>query len=377
MSGLEELLAVEITAHGGENIKLLHRAVSFESDLETLYKINLWSRTALRVIKPFLEFKAHNETVYYKRLRRYDWTELFELDQTFRINSSVHSDVYTHSQYVALKTKDAIVDQFRLEYDDRRPSIDLENPDFVFDVHCNGIDFIISIDSSGTSLHRRGYRQSMRRAPLNETLAAGMVMLSGWDKTSPLLDPMCGSGTILTEAYLIAKNIAPRLERVQFAFMNWSNYDDDLWQRVKDEAYHLINEDPIQLYGCDIDPEQIDETLELISSLHMDKEIKLEVKDFFEEEAIAPAGMIIMNPPYGLRIEEEDIMGFYKQIGDTFKKQYQGWTAWVLSGNKDAMKKLGLRTSKKLTLYNASIESKYHKYEMYGGTRKTKTATPE
>ncbi len=372
MSGLEELLVQEIIQFGGSDINILHRAVSFEADLEGLYKINLWSRTALRVIKPFLEFRAHNETVYYKRLRRFDWTELFDLDQTFRINSSVHSDVYTHSQYVALKTKDAIVDQFRMEYDQRRPSIDLENPDFVFDVHCNGIDFIISIDSSGTSLHRRGYRQSMRKAPLNETLAAGMVMLSGWDHKSPLLDPMCGSGTILTEAYLIAKNIPPRLDREQFAFMNWSNYDEELWQKIKDEAYATINQNPIQLYGCDIDHNQIDETLDLITSLKMDREIKLEAKDFFDAEAPTLSGTIIMNPPYGMRIEEEDIMGFYKLIGDTFKKRYQGWTAWVLSGNKDAMKNLGLRTSKKITLYNASIESKYHKYEMYRGTKKVK-----
>jgi len=196
MAGLEEILAEEIKEQGGLNIKVLHRAVSFESDKATLYKVNLWSRTAIRVLEPILTFRAHNETVFYKRLRRYTWTDLIKLDTTFKINSTVHSQVYTHSQYISLKTKDAIVDQCRDAYKGLRPSIDTERPDIVIDVHCKGTDFTISLDSSGGSLHKRRYRQRQRMAPLNEVLAAGMVMLSGWDRSSPLLDPMCGSGTI-------------------------------------------------------------------------------------------------------------------------------------------------------------------------------------
>lgn len=373
MSGLEDLLIGEIIEQGGTNTEKLFRAVSFEATLEELYKINYWSRTALRVIKPFLEFKAHNETVYYKRLRRYDWTSLFRLDQTFKINSSVHSDRFTHSQYVALKAKDAIVDQFREVHDQSRPSIDIEDPDLVFDIHCNGIDFIISMDSSGESLHKRGYRQSRRKAPLNETLAAGLVLLSGWDKKSPLLDPMCGSGTILSEAYYIAHNIPPRINREFYCFMNWANFDSDLWDRVVKEGQAKIKVPEVDISGYDIDGQQIEETKTLFQEMKISHAVSIKRADFFQSTKSSEQGMIIMNPPYGLRIEEDDIIGFYKNIGDTFKKSYQGWSAWVISGNKDAIKSLGLRTSKKLTLYNGSLECKYHKYDMYRGTKKDKS----
>lgn len=363
-------MAQEISSYGGTNVEQLVRAVSFEGDLEVVYKANLWSRTALRVLKPILQFKAHNETVLYKRLRRFSWTDLIGLEQTFKVNSSVHSDQFTHSKYVALKTKDAIIDEFRLQYDSRRPSIDLDQPDFGIDVHCNGIDFTISLDSSGTSLHKRGYRQSQRQAPLNETLAAGMIMLSGWDLKTPFLDPMCGSGTLLTEAVMMVRNIAPRLERSHFAFMNWSDYDPDLWLSIKDQARSSIIPCQTSIIGYDSDPVQIRETRALLDELNMKDDISLDVKDFFESEKPAEQGVIIMNPPYGLRLEEEDIEGFYRQIGDTFKKKYQGWTAWLISGNKKAIKSIGLRTSKKLTLFNGSIECKYHRFDMYSGTKK-------
>jgi len=368
--GLEEILAQEVEEQGGQNIVKGNRAVEFDGDLESLYKINLWSRTALRVIKPFLSFSAHNETVFYKRLRRYDWTDLIGLDQTFMINSTVNSDVYNHSQYIALKTKDAIVDSFRERYNGLRPSIDLEFPDFVLDVHCRGIEFTISLDSSGRSLHRRGYRQSMRKAPLNEALAAGMIMLSGWDKKTPLLDPMCGSGTILTEAYMIAQNIAPRASWERFAFMNWKDYDEALWKRILLSTLNAKKELETEIIGYDIDHEQTQETRELLSELGFE-DIRLKRIDFTESEKPLDEGTIITNPPYGIRLgEEEDVTELYKAVGDTFKQQYSGWTAWILSGNKQAIKRVGLRTSKKLTLFNGQIECKFHKYEMYKGSVK-------
>ncbi len=371
MSGFENLLAEEISNLGGSQIEMLNRAVSFEGDIEVLYQVNLWARTAIRVIQPILEFKAHNETVLYKRLRRYDWTNLIPLDKTFKINSNVHSEVFTHSKYVALKTKDAIVDTFREKYNGERPNIELENPDFLLDVHCNKVDFVISIDSSGESLHKRGYRQKERRAPLNETLAAGMIMLSGWDKKMPLLDPMCGSGTILIEALLIARNIPPRFNRTHFAFMNWPEYNDELWRTIKLKSLATVKEGPVPLlFGFDIDPDEYAQTKKLLKSLDMDTYIDLHKIDFFSHECISESGFIITNPPYGLRIEQDDINDFYKNIGDTFKKHYQGWTAWVLSGNKEALKFLGLRTSKKMTLYNGAIECKYHRYDLYRGSKK-------
>ena len=368
--GLEELLAHEIKELGGTEIEIGNRAVTFEGDLETMYKINLWSRTALRVIKPFLSFTAHNETVYYKRLRRYDWTKLFRLDQTFMVTSVVNSEYFNHSKYLSQKTKDAIVDLFRMHYDQQRPSIDLKNPDFVIDVHCRGTEFSISLDSSGRSLHRRGYRQSQRQAPLNEALAAGMIMHSGWDISIPLLDPMCGSGTLLTEAYTIAKNIPPRKSWDHFAFMNWSDFDQALWNKVVNDAKAAENDKTPTLLGFDIDKKQVWETQELLHDLGY-SDIKIKLTDFTSEEKPFENGMIITNPPYGLRLgEEEEMADFYKSIGDTLKQSYSGWSAWIISGNKNAIKRVGLKTSKRLTLFNGAIECKYHRYDLYDGSKK-------
>lgn len=372
--GLEELLSKEIEELGGTNIEIGNRAVSFEGDLATLYRINLWSRTALRVIMPILHFTAHDETVYYKRIRRHDWTKLLGLDDTFMITTVVSGEYFTHSKYLGLKTKDAIVDLFRMKYDGERPSIDLKEPDFVIDVHCRGKEFTISLDSSGKSLHRRGYRQSQRQAPLNETLAAGMVMHSGWDTTTPLIDPMCGSGTILTEAYMIAKNIPPRTKWERFAFMNWDSYDRDLWRSIKEEANKYISDVSPTILGYDNDREQVWETQELIHELGYN-DIIIKYGDFIESSKMYDSGMIITNPPYGLRIGEEgDMESFYKSIGDTLKTGYSGYTTWIISGNKDAIKRIGLRTSKKLTLFNGAIECKYHRYDLYDGSKKESTS---
>jgi len=331
--GLEQLLSEEISAYGGTNIQIGVRAVTFEGDKETLYKLNLWSRTALRILKPIMTFTAHDEVVLYKRLRRYDWTKLMRLDQTFMITSVVSGDYFNHSQYISYKTKDAIVDLFRMKYDQERPNIDLKNADFVIDVHCRGKDFTVSLDSSGKSLHRRGYRQSQRQAPLNETLAAGMIMLSNWDGASPLVDPMCGSGTILTEAYMIAKNIPPRQYWDHFGFMNWDDYDDELWHDIKRASHEAKNESCPPLIGYEIDNEQTWETQELMQEMEFDQ-IKIRQGDFTVEDKPFDAGTMITNPPYGLRIgEEEEMEEFYKSIGDKLKQSYSGFTAWIISGN--------------------------------------------
>ncbi len=371
--GLEELLTEELKSMGASNVTLGNRVVFCQGDQKVLYTINLKSRLALRVMVPILTFRAHNETVLYKRLRRYEWTDLIDIDQTFAINSAVFSDIFTHSHYISLKVKDAINDQFRDRHDGRRPNIDLKNPDFSIDVHCTGKDFTISLDSSGSSLHRRGYRQSKRLAPLNEVLASGLIMLSGWDKATPLYDPMCGSGTILTEAYQIAKNIAPGLGREQFGFMNWDDYDEELWECILAETQKEITTEDPKLYGLDIDGIQINETAELLKEIGYQEGITLKQGDFFTNTAPNDVGTIICNPPYDDRVKVEDIETFYKSIGDALKKYYSGWDAWILSGNKTALKKLGLRTSKRLHLYNGSIECKYHKYEMYRGSRKVKS----
>ena len=371
MSGLEDILAIEIQHLGGTQVEKLNRAVSFEGDLRTLYRVNYESRLALRVLKPLTSFRAHDETVLYKRLRRYDWTQFLDPQTTFRVNTAVHSHRYTHSHFIALKTKDAIVDQCRDRYGGRRPSIDLERPDITLDVYCSGTDFTISLDSSGESLYKRGYRQSQRLAPLNEVLAAGMITLADWTG-GPLLDPMCGSGTILIEALMKAKNIPAQKNRSQFAFRSWPGHDSSLWQEVTSTADRQISALRDELIGFDINKDQISETQLSLAFMGYEDEVQLVSKDFFSSEAPVEEGTIITNPPYGIRVTDDDIMSFYKKMGDTMKQQYQGWSAWILCGNKDAIKNIGLKTSKKLTLYNGPIECKYHRYDMYRGSRKPK-----
>lgn len=370
--GAEQLLADEIKALGGTQIEILSRAVSFEGDHEVLYKVHIWSRTALRVLMPIHEFVAHNETVLYKRMRRYDWTSLIDLDQTFAISSVVNSYIFKHSKYVALKAKDAIIDQMRDKYDGQRPSIDVQNPDISLDLYCSDKKFVISIDASGDSLHKRGYRQAGRLAPLNEVLAATMVMLSGWQSDQPLYDPMCGSGTILLEALLIARHIPPRLHRTHYQFMQWADYDEELYRSIRREAVLSMTEDAPPIYGLEKNAKQVSETKALIKSLGYDKWIKIEVGDATTAQPPCEPGVMITNPPYGERVGSEDIIDLYKSIGDNLKKNYENWDAWIISGNKDAIKRIGLRTSRKLTLYNGSIECKYHKYEMYRGSKKSK-----
>ncbi len=364
MAGLEEVLAHELKELGATDIRVLQRAVEFKSDLKTLYKANLWSRTALRILKPIKDFVAHNEQVLYKRIRRIDWSEILDIDQTFKINCVAHSSIYTHSLYLSQKIKDAIVDQFREQYG-RRPSVDTQNPDVVIDIYCHEKDFTISIDSSGQSLHRRGYRQSERAAPLNEVLAAGLVLLSGWDTRTPLYDPMCGSGTIIAEAYMIARGMAPRLRWEDFGFMRWTDYDRLIWDSVKTEAQAAIRPLGTELIGTDIDPQQARETKQLFRHLNW-HEVNIDIRDFIGSTPPASSGTLIINPPYGERLmPDDDINLLHKNIGDTFKQQYRGWTAWIFSGNIAAMKNVGLRTSKKLQLFNGSIPCKYHKYELY------------
>ena len=368
--GLEQILAKEIAELGGQNIAVLNRAISFEGDLETLYRINHKSRLAIRVLKPFLSFKAHNETVLYKRLRRHEWPKLFHVDQTFAIHSTVHSKIFAHSRYVTYKVKDAILDEFRLHHDGVRPSIDLENPDVIIDLHCSHNQFTLSLDSSGDPLFKRGYRQGKALAPLNEVLAAGMIKLCGWDGKTPLVDPMCGSGTLLLEAGMISANIPPRKNRSDYALMKWSDFDQSLWQKITEESNPGDLKSGL-LKGYDKDEQALKTARQAAILLGLDHLIKFEQSDFFNLD-LENTGTLITNPPYGNRIEQEDIEDFYKRIGDRFKNHYQGWTAWILSGNKEALKNLGLRTSKKLTLYNGPTECKFHKYEMYKGSLKEK-----
>jgi putative N6-adenine-specific DNA methylase len=371
MHGLEEILAEEITALGGENVQVMKRSVSCEGNLEFLYKANLNLRTALKILVPIYTFTARNEDQLYKEVYKFDWSHYLNNDQTFAIDNTIFSDFFNHSKYVALKTKDAIVDQFR-DKTGIRPSVDIKNPDIQFDLHAYQDQFTVSLDSSGHTLNRRGYREPGHQAPMNEVLAAGLLKLAGWNKTIPLVDPMCGSGTILFEAALIGMNIAPQMYRSEFGFKNWSTYDSILWNRVLAEARSNIRKAPLNITGGDIDYSAVRLVEATIKKLKMNDSISVRRIPFEKNFPKTPTGMIVCNPPYGERIGE-NVNELYKLIGDTLKNHYTGFDAWMISSNMEAFKHVKLRASKKIVLFNGPLECKFQKYEMYQGTREPST----
>jgi putative N6-adenine-specific DNA methylase len=367
--GLENVLANELEQIGAKEINQVNRAVEFEGDMEVLYKANLHLRTAIRVLKPLHKFVANNESELYKGIQAYDWISLMTCDQTLAIDSVVFSDIFTHSKYVALKTKDAIVDQFRDKFN-KRPSVSVELPDIQLVIHIAKNKVTISLDSTGESLHKRGYRTRMHKAPLNEVLAAGMVLLSGWDKKMPLIDPMCGSGTILMEAVMYARNYAPGLNKKRFGFMAWNDFNKDLWSKIWQEAHDAIQNPRLRIYGSDASVESIDIARESALKYRFNRDISFKINTFERLEPERPKGMIIMNPPYDERIKKDNIVDFYKMIGTRLKREFNGYEAWVISSNKEAIKNIGLKPMEKVTLFNGALECKFNKYDLYEGSTK-------
>lgn len=369
--GLEDILIREIESIGGQNIEKLNRAVSFEGDKKLLYKANLHLRTALRVLLPIKTFQVKNEHDLYKEIKKMSWNKYLELDKTFSIDATVNSSYFNHSKYVALKAKDAIADRFRDDYN-KRPNVDINDPDLKINLHINESSCTVSLDSSGDSLHKRGYKSTEHPAPLNEVLAAGLIMLSGWDKKTTFVDPMCGSGTIVTEAALYAHNIAPGTFRKKFGFMTWKDYDSDLWDDLIGEAITEETDFEGKIYGFDLSRKYAELTEAIVEDISMEDTVEIKQCNFFDLSKPEEDGVIIMNPPYDERMKKEAINEFYKQIGDQLKQQFNGYNAWIFSGNKDALKSVGLRTAKKLTLKNGPIDCKFHLYELYKGTTKKK-----
>lgn len=376
--GLEEVLVDELRQLGATIEYVGSRAVEFSGDKKLLYNTVLWSRTAMRLLRPFADFYARDERALYDEVARIDWSKYIRPGQTFAITAVVNKSSFEHSLYVAQLTKDAIVDQFR-ERTGERPSIDTRNPDIRIHLRMLENDVILSLDAAGDSLHRRGYRQGTNEAPLNEVLAAGLILLSGWDGKSTLLDPMCGSGTILTEAGLIAQRIAPGLfHQGKFGFENWPDFDADLWQQVREEAEaQRIEEPQAYLAGSDLDPRVIDQAAQNIEAAGLDECIRLSVRDV--RDAHPPQdqtpGLLIMNPPYGERIGEEAQMdALYKTIGDALKTNFQGYEAFIFTGNLEAAKAIGLKVSRRIPLFNGPIDCRLLKYELYRGSRRAAPA---
>ncbi len=360
--GLEEVLAQELRELGAENVTVLNRAVSCDGDKRLMYRCNLELRTGIKVLKPIHTFTAKNEQELYNNIADVDWSEYITLSQTFAIDSVVSSEVFRHSKYVALKSKDAIVDQFSKKTG-RRPFVNATDPDISINIQVSDKRFTVSLDSSGDSLHKRGYRNSMHDAPINEVLAAGLIALSGWDKKTPLIDPMCGSGTIPIEAAMRAANIPTGIIRKKYGFMNWKNYDKDLWTDVFDTAKSKIDKAGFDISAFDVSARAISMSRGALADIRLTDFVKLKRKAFEKNKAPeGKKGIIIMNPPYGERLQKEDIYGFYHGIGSNLKRNFEGYDAWIISSNDDALESLGLRPFKSYTLYNGALECKFQKY---------------
>ncbi|UOR06505.1 THUMP domain-containing protein [Hymenobacter aerilatus] len=372
--GLEEVLADELHQLGAHIERVGQRAVEFSGDKQLLYEAVLWCRTAMRILVPFAGFYARDEKALYREVGRIDWQEFIGPDQTFAITAVVNKSSFEHSLFVAQLTKDAIVDQFR-NRTGQRPSVDVKNPDIRLHLHMLENEVTLSLDAAGDSLHRRGYRQGTNVAPLNEVLAAGLLLLTGWDGKKTLIDPMCGSGTLLTEAALIAQRIAPGLyHQGKFGFENWPDFEAALWESVQLDARQARLEEPqAYLAGSDISREYIDLARENVAAADLEDFIRLGVRDVAEAKAPTKEtpGIVIMNPPYGERIgQESEMETLYRTIGDTLKSGFQDYDAYIFTGNLEAAKRIGLKTSRRVPLYNGPIECRLLKYELYRGTRK-------
>lgn len=371
LEGLEQVLASELESLEVQDIQILKRAVTYSGDLTVLYKSNLQLRTCLRVLVFVKEFEIKDESDLYTEVKGMKWEDYIDLDDTFAIDSIVNSDKFRHANYIALKAKDAIADRFRDKYG-KRPSVDVKNPDLKINVHIRQNIVTISLDSSGSSLHMRGYRKNHVDAPLNEVLAAGLVLISKWDKSSPLIDPMCGSGTILCEAAMIASNQPPQKMTRNFAFMKWKNYDEALWKAICSKAEKEITHVNLpSITGGDKMKPSVQAAVTNIAEAGLQDIISVEQSDFFYHDG-AQNTMLIFNPPYDVRLKETEITDFYKHIGDKLKMSFKNCTAWILSGHLDALKQLGLRPSSRIPLLNGEIPSLFCKFEMYEGSKKAK-----
>lgn len=370
--GLEEALAEEIRELGGTDVEVIYRGVQFSATKEIMYACNYQCRTALRFLKPEWEFPCADDTELYDQCKKLPWDDIMGLDNTFAIDGAVFNSGITHSMYAALKTKDAIADFFREKFG-RRPSVDTEDPDVRINVHINRNHCTISLDSSASSLHLRGYKVAAGTAPLSEVLASGLIILSGWDKETTFVDPMCGSGTFLTEAAMIAGNIPAGYYRNGFGFEKWKDFDPALWETIKEKAEKEIVEPEVKIIGGDMSSLAMRATRKNISSAGLEKFISLTPISF--EKLKRPPGKVhmLINPPYGERLKSEDIIGLYQMIGDTLKQNYKDSEAWIIGGDLQAMKFIGLRPSRKIIVFNGPIECRFMKFELYEGSRKGKT----
>ena len=366
--GLESVLAQELTELGANNVQIGRRVVSFTGDQEMMYRANFQLHTAIRILKPIKHFTARSADDVYEATKTVDWSQYILPGKTFSVDSVVYSEEFRNSRFVTYKVKDAIVDQFR-ERSGNRPNISVSNPDVRLHIHISDDDATLSLDSSGESLHRRGYRQESVEAPLNEVLAAGMILMTGWRGETDFIDPMCGSGTLLIEADLIARNMSPGIFRKEFAFEKWPDFDKELFDKIynddsreRDFTHHI--------YGYDVDMKAVNTALLNVRAAGLTKDISVAQQDFKDFKKPAQEAIMVMNPPYGERISTPNLLGTYKMIGERLKREFAGNTAWILSYREECFEQIGLKPSLKIPLYNGSLECEFRKYMMFDGAMK-------
>lgn len=371
--GLEDVLAKELIELGANNVQIQRRAVAFSGDKRMLYTANFCLRTASRVLVPIATFKAKNTDDIYLQVKQLDWAQYMTAKTTFQIDATVYSDLFRHSQFVTYRVKDAIVDWW-MEHEGKRPSVQLTNPDVYLNVHIAGDTVTLSLDSSGESLHKRGYRVANTQAPINEALAAGMLLLAGWNGQGDFYDPMCGSGTLLIEAALIARNIAPGIYRKGFAFEKWANFDADLFEDISSDDSRE-RDFQHKIYGSDAGFYAVQAANKNIQSAHLQRDIEVKqirIQELKLAEKHTEGALIMINPPYGERLaQDRDVLRLYQDMGTTLKHQFSGATAWIISSNEEALKCIGLRPAKKIHLVNGDLECLFNKYELFKGDRKT------
>ncbi len=371
--GLEDVLAKELIELGANNVQIERRAVSFTGDKRMLYTANFCLRTASRVLVPIANFKVKSTDELYEQIKQLDWAQYMTAKTTFQIDATVYSDLFRHSRFITYRVKDAIVDWW-MEHAGVRPSVQLTEPDIYLNVHIAGDMVTLSLDSSGESLHKRGYRVANTQAPINEALAAGMLLLAGWNGQSDFYDPMCGSGTLLIEAALIARNIAPGIYRKGFAFEKWASFDADLFEDVssddsRERDFHH------KIYGSDAGFYAVQAANKNIQSAGLQRDIdvkQIRIQELKLADKDTDNALVMINPPYGERLaQDKDVLRLYQDMGTTLKHQFSGANAWIISSNEEALKCVGLRPAKRIHLINGDLECLFNKYELFKGDRKT------
>jgi len=366
LAGLEEVLAQELIEIGADEVQIGRRSVYFSGDMKMLYKANYCLRTALRILVPIDSYKIYSVDDLYQRAKNFKWEDLFDCDQTFAIQSTVFSDLFDNSMYASLKLKDAIVDRFRYKFD-KRPNVDSKNPDVLINLHISAEFCTISLDSSGESLHKRGYRVGQNEAPMSEVLAAGLLRLSDWDQKSELIDPMCGSGTIAIEAAMLANGIYPGSIRKNFGFKNWRSFNPELFKWMEDEV-QPVAQTPVKISASDILRRNVDIASKNADEAGVSSLIDFKVSDFKLLEPASEKPFLLFNPPYGERMTPDDT-NFYAMIGERLKHHYTNATVWMIS-TPQCLKSIGLRPSRKIPILNGSLECSFRKYELYSGSKK-------